>query len=72
MRHDIDWKKVHARVGDRVPVYPFSPREQPFIGVVEQVKMNKYGRISYVINGKDVMAEELLPAIGQEKLRMKA
>ena len=71
MRHDIDWKKVHVKVGQRVPVYPFSWLGQPFIGVVEKIKMNKYGRVSYVIGGRHVMAEELLPAKGQAKLKMK-
>ena len=72
MRHDIDWKKVYAKVGDRVPVYPFSWRTKPFVGVVEKVTMNKFGRISYVVDGVTVFAEELLPAHGQPKLRMRA
>jgi hypothetical protein len=72
MRHDIDWKKVHAKVGDRVPVYPFPWLGEPFIGVVEKVKMNKFGRVSYVIGGREVHAEELLPAKDQQKLRMRA
>ena len=72
MRHDIDYKKVHCKVGDKVPVYPFSWRDASFVGVVEEVKMNKFGRVSYVVGGKDVFAEELLPAVGQEKLRMRA
>ena len=71
MRHDIDWKKVHVEVGQRVPVYPFSWLGQPFIGVVEKIKMNKYGRVSYVIGGREVMAEELWPAKDQAKLKMK-
>jgi len=33
--------------------------------------MNRYGRVSYVIGGRPVMAEELLPAEGQTKLRMR-
>jgi hypothetical protein len=40
--------------------------------VVEKVKINKYGRVSYVVNGQDVYAEELLPAKGQTKLKMRA
>ena len=72
MRHGIDYKKVHCKVGDKVPVYPLSWRDAPFVGVVEKVKMNKFGRVSYVVDGKDVFAEELLPAVGQEKLRMRA
>lgn len=72
MRHGIDFKKVHAKVGDRVPVYPFSWLGEPFVGVVEQVKMNKYGRVGYVVDGKTVSAEELLPAEGQPKLKMRA
>jgi hypothetical protein len=72
MRHGIDYKKVHCKVGDKVPVYPFSWRDAPFVGVVEKVKMNRFGRVSYVVDGKDVFAEELLPAVGQAKLRMRA
>ena len=71
MRHDIDYKKVHCKVGDRVPVYPFSWLGEPFIGVVKQVKMNKFGRVSYVIGDREVMAEELWPAKDQAKLKMK-
>ncbi len=71
MRHDIDWTKVHAKVGDRVPVYPFSWLGKPFIGVVEKVKMNQFGRVSYLIAGREVHAEELLPAKHQQKLKMK-
>lgn len=71
MRHDIDYKKVHCKVGDKVPVYPFSWHGEPFIGVVKQVKMNKFGRVSYVIGDREVHAEELLPAKGQTKLKMR-
>lgn len=71
MRHDIDWKKVHCKVGQRVPVYPFSDKVQPFIGEVKRIKMNRYGRVSYVIDDKEVMAEELLPAKNQTKLKMR-
>jgi len=72
MRHGIDYKKVHCKVGDKVPVYPFSWRDAPFVGVVEEVTLNRFGRVSYVVDGKDVFAEELLPAVGQAKLRMRA
>lgn len=72
MRHGIDYKKVHCKVGDRVPVYPFSWLGEPFIRVVEKVKMNKFGRVSYVIGGREIHAEELLPAQGQPKLKMRA
>jgi hypothetical protein len=72
MRHGIDYKKVYCKVGDKVPVYPFSWLGEPFIGVVEKVKMNKFGRVSYVIGNREIHAEELLPAVGQEKLRMRA
>ena len=72
VRHNIDYKKVHAKVGQRVPVYPFPWLGKPFVGVVQKVKMNKFGRVSYVIDGKEVHAEELLPAKDQPKLRMKA
>jgi len=71
MRHGIDYKKVHCQVGDVVPVYPFTWSGEPFIGTVEKVTMNRYGRVSYVIGGRHVMAEELLPAEGQTKLRMR-
>ena len=71
MRHGIDYKKVHCKVGDKVPVYPFSWLGEPFVGVVEKVKMNQYGRVSYVIGHREVLAEELLPAVGQPKLKMR-
>ena len=32
MRHGIDYKKVHCKVGDKVPVYPFSWLGEPFCG----------------------------------------
>ncbi len=72
MRHEIDWKKVHCKIGEVVPVYPFTWLGEPFLGIVEKVTMNRYGRVSYVIGGRHVMAEELLPAKGQTKLRMRA
>ncbi len=71
MRHDIDYKKVHCKVGDKVPVYPFSWLGEPFVGVVEKVKMNQFGRVSYVIGNREVFAEELLPAVSQPKLKMR-
>ncbi len=70
MRHGIDYKKVHCKVGDKVPVYPFSWLGEPFLGVVEKVKMNQFGRVSYVIGHRVVFAEELLPAVGQPKIKM--
>ena len=69
MRHDIDWKKVHCKVGQRVPVYPF--KKDTFIGEVKRIKMNRYGRVSYVIDDNEVMAEELFPAVNQTKLKMR-
>ena len=69
MRHDIDWKKIHCKVGQRVPVYPI--KREPFIGEVKRIKMNRFGRVSYVIDDKEVMAEELLPAKNQTKLKMR-
>jgi hypothetical protein len=71
MRHAIDYMKVHCKVGDKVPVYPFSWLGEPFVGIVEKVTMNKFGRISYTIGNREVFAEELLPAVGQTKLKMR-
>jgi hypothetical protein len=72
MRHGINWKKVYCKAGDVVPVYPFSWNDEPFLGVVEKVTINKYGRVSYVIGGRQVMAENLFPAEGQPKIRIRA
>jgi hypothetical protein len=38
---------------------------------VEKVKMNKFGRISYIVDGREIHSEELMPEINQEKLRMR-
>lgn len=70
MRYNINWKKTYAKVGDKIPIYPFFSAS--FIGVVEKVRTNKYGRVSYVVDGKEFHAEELMPAKNQEKLRMRA
>lgn len=70
MNHKVDWKRKYLNPGQVAPVYPFGSKK-PFVGKVEKVKKNMYGRISYVIDGVDVMAEELFPAQGQEKLRIR-
>jgi hypothetical protein len=33
--------------------------------------MNKFGRVSYIVDGKEIHAEELMPEKNQEKLRMR-
>jgi hypothetical protein len=68
-RHDIDYKKQWLQVGDYAAVYPFN-FESPFVGVVEKVRKNKYGRFSYVIKSRQYMAEELFPADGEAKLKL--
>ena len=76
-RHGIDYKKQWLLVGDCTAVYPFKfdvpngkRRGEPFVGVVEKVRKNKYGRISYIINGREYMAEELFPANDESKLKL--
>lgn len=71
MRHGVDFRKAHAKVGDVVPVYPPPWLGEPFIGTVERVRKNKWGRISYIVNGKSVFAEDLWPSKDQTKLRMR-
>lgn len=73
-RHNIDYKKKWVDIGDYVAVYPFATympgRGNPFTGVVQKVKKNKYGRISYVIRGIEYMAEELFPSKDENKLKI--
>ena len=66
----VDWKKQLVRKGQIVAIYPFSG--EPFIGKVKNTCKNKYGRISYFIEGitRQVMAEELYPKPGQKKLKI--
>jgi hypothetical protein len=70
MKHNVDYKRQWANVGDLVAIYPYSG--DPFIDEVKKVVKNKYRRISYMVNGcgKQVMAEELFPNPGQDKLKI--
>jgi hypothetical protein len=71
MRHTgIDWHKTYLKVGEITAVYPPSHRGKPYVGRVQRIKKNRYGRVSYVINDKDVFTEELFPGEGQNKLRI--
>lgn len=71
MRHNVNYMKVYCKVGDKIPVYPFPWRGEPFIGIVKKLKKNSFGRISYVIGNREIFTEELFPAIGQTKLKMR-
>lgn len=72
MRHDnIDYQKRYYKQGDIAPVYPMPWRCEPFVGTVESVRKNPFGRVSYVINGMQVFTEELFPAKRQTKLRIR-
>jgi hypothetical protein len=66
----VAWHKKYVDIGQSVAVYPFPWIGKPFVGVVEKITRNKYGRISYVIGGKNVVAEELFPANTEKKLRV--
>lgn len=73
VKHNIDYFKQWANVGDLVAVYPCGIwRGEPFVGEVEKVKTNKFGRISYVIKGRVQLweAEELFPCPLQVKLKI--
>lgn len=71
MRHEnIDWTKCYVEVGQPVAVYPFEHRGKPFVGIVEKVKKNNFGRVSYVVNGINVFTEELFPSKGQQKMKL--
>ena len=74
MKHGVNWKKQHVWPGEVVAVYPIKFHDktgrEPFVGKVQKVKKNRYGRISYVINDREVWAEELWPAHGERKLKI--
>lgn len=63
-----DYKKRYLNLGQLTAVYPFTG--EPFVGKVNRVRRNMYGRISYEVDGRMVMAEELFPADGQPKLKI--
>ena len=72
MRHDgVDWKRQYLIVGQYAAVYPlFLERRKPFVGIVQRIKKNRYGRISYVIGDYTAQAEELFPGKGEQKLKI--
>jgi len=52
MRHEnIDYTKRYVEVGQPVAVYPLKHRGKPFVGIVEKITKNKFGMVSYVVNG---------------------
>lgn len=65
----VNWRSVYLKTGQLTAVYPFTG--EPFVGMVNRVRKNMYGRISYEVEGRMVMAEELFPAQGQPKLRIR-
>ena len=69
MNHVANWKHQYLKPGQITAVYPVTG--EPFIGRVDRVRKNKYGRISYEVEGRNVIAEELFPAQGQPKLRIR-
>ena len=70
MRHkNVNWRSAYLKPGQLTAVYPF--KGEPFIGRVSRVAKNRFMRISYVVDGINVMAEELFPADGQLKLRIR-
>ena len=72
MRHDgVNWKRQYLKVGQYAAVYPaFPERHSPFVGIVQRITKNRYGRISYVIDGYSTQAEELFPGKGEKKLKI--
>jgi hypothetical protein len=64
-----NWKKCYLSPGQLTAVYPF--KGHPYVGRVNRVKKNMFGRISYDVEGRMVMAEELFPAEGQPKLKIR-
>jgi hypothetical protein len=64
-----DWKKQIVKPGQWVAVYPNIG--DSYVGKISKVTKNKYGRISYFVEGKKlVFAEELYPKVGQKKLKI--
>jgi hypothetical protein len=71
MRHEnINWTRRYVEVGQPVAVYPFKHRGKPFVGIVEKITKNKFGRVSYVVNGINVFTEELFPSKNQRKMKL--
>jgi len=68
MNHVANWKHQYLKPGQITAVYPVTG--EPFVGKVDRVRKNKYGRVSYEVNGRMVMAEELFPGQQQEKLKI--
>lgn len=72
MRHEkVNYNKQYAEVGDTVAIYPAPWRGKAFIGKVEKLVRNKFGRISYKVNGKMYFAEELFPGKDDLKIRLR-
>lgn len=69
MNHKVDWKRRYLSPGQLTAVYPF--KGEPYVGRVNRVRKNKYGRISYEVGHRMVYAEELFPAEGQPKLKLR-
>lgn len=65
----VNWRSAYLKTGQITAVYPV--RGEPYVGTVTRVCKNKYGRISYDVDGRMVIAEELFPAQGQPKLRIR-
>lgn len=71
MKHrGVAWHRKYVDIGQSVAVYPLPWCGKPFVGVVEKITKNKYGRISYVVRGKKILAEELFPDDGENKLKV--
>ena len=56
----LHWREQYAKARDYVRVYPLMGGRS-FIGKVEAVQRNRFGRISYRVNGSLVCTEELTP-----------
>ncbi len=71
MKHkNVDYKKRYVEVGQPAAVYPHKHRGEPFVGIVEKITKNKFGRVSYVVKGMTVFAEELFPSENQQKMKL--